>query len=460
MRVGVVLSTLAILACARSEGATIKAEPLAGVQDTAFVVVAGEFVPSDAEQFRSAVAMFPKAIVALVSNGGSLVAAIDIGQIRLRNYSTLVPDNTLCASACATAWLGGTHRFMGRQAMIGFHAAYLSQDGHNVETGAGNALLGAYLNKLGLPDRAVVFIAHAAPESMTWLSLETAAREVFPPPDSKPDATPAPPPAAPSSQPAKPPLESDAVFAKRVARNFSDRYKAAGMIGLKTSVQNCYGVAIKAAKVRSVEYCYLLDLAASAIDAATLRKLGLAQEQYWLATSVSERAAGALRVIEPANASIPQTLAAWGTMLNVVLREAAQIAGQESPTAPPPQTAVFTPPPGSLPYLFDQIKKPSYRESLNAIMHDTAILPLWVLAFVRGGNGVAMPRKAIQLGSGSFELYAVCQPNNCGGGTFYVLYSEGGGKAWALVTRDDQVIALLGDASPEQTQALLAARNQ
>jgi hypothetical protein len=178
MRAGVfILFAIVIFACAQAEGATIKAEPMAGVQDAAFVTVAGEFVPSDAEQFRSAVAMFPNAIVALQSNGGSLAAAIDIGtQIRLRNYSTLVPDNTLCASACATAWLGGTQRFMGRQAMIGFHAAYLNQDGHAVETGSGNALLGAYLNKLGLPDRAVVFITQSSPESMTWLSPETAAR--------------------------------------------------------------------------------------------------------------------------------------------------------------------------------------------------------------------------------------------------------------------------------------------
>jgi hypothetical protein len=114
MRAGVfTLFAIVIFGCAQAEGATIKAEPMAGVQDAAFITVAGEFVPSDAEQFRSAVAMFSKAIIAFQSNGGSLVAAIDIGtQIRLRNCSTLVPDNTLCTSACATAWLGGAQRFM------------------------------------------------------------------------------------------------------------------------------------------------------------------------------------------------------------------------------------------------------------------------------------------------------------------------------------------------------------
>jgi hypothetical protein len=122
--------------------------------------------------------MFPKAIINFQSPGGSLTAGIDIGtQIRLRNYTTLVPSGTLCASACATAWLGGTKRLMGPGALIGFHAAYVDQNGQAIETGLGNALLGAYLNKLGLPDRAIVFITQAHPNDLTWLTMADAARE-------------------------------------------------------------------------------------------------------------------------------------------------------------------------------------------------------------------------------------------------------------------------------------------
>jgi hypothetical protein len=140
--------------------------------------------------------------------------------------------------------------------MIGFHAAYLNQAGHAVETGTGNALLGAYLNKLGLPDRAVVFITQSSSESMTWLSPETAAREgidvsLFPPPENKPAAAPP-------------------------------------------------------------------QLAA---------------------------------VAPPATKS-------------------------KEPKAAPPKAAAFTPSPGQLPYLFDQIKKPAYRASLNAVMADRVDLPL------------------------------------------------------------------------------------
>ncbi|SDR49596.1 Inhibitor of vertebrate lysozyme (Ivy) [Rhizobiales bacterium GAS113] len=451
--------------------ASVVATPIQNTPDTALVVVSGEFQPGDAERFRSAVAIYPKGVVAFESTGGNLLAAIDIGtQIRLRNYATVVPDNTVCASACATAWLGGSRRFMGRHALIGFHAAYVTEDGHSVETGAPNALLGAYLNKLGLPDRAVVFITQAHPEGMTWLTLEAASREgidvsLFVPPDEKagaPAATAAPTVAPPSQAGVQVPIvkpTADAELAKRVARNFTDRYKAAGMTGLKISVQSCYGVAIKAAKERSLEYCYLLDLFASAIDAGTLKKLGMQQEQYWLANSVSERAAGALRLVAPANSSIPQTLQSWGALLNTVAHEAAEIVSQDQAATSPPSVTV-APPTGQLPYLFDQIKKPSYRASLSAIVGDTKILPPWVVGFLQTSNGVAAPGKAIQLGAGVFELYTVCQPHNCSGNFLYVLYSPGGGKAWALVTRDDQVIALLGDASPDQTQALIAAQHQ
>ena len=52
---------------------------------------------------------------------------------------------------------------------IGFHAARNQVTGK--ETGSGNALIGAYLNKLRLPYPAVFYITQASPESITWLRL-------------------------------------------------------------------------------------------------------------------------------------------------------------------------------------------------------------------------------------------------------------------------------------------------
>jgi hypothetical protein len=127
------------------------------------------------QAFRQRVVSQPKAIIAFQSDGGSVIAGIEIGKIiRLRNFATLVPDNSRCASACALAWLGGAVRFMGPEAQIGFHAAYVVRSGQASETGSGNALVGAYLANIGLPDSAVVYVTQASPTAMTWLNMAEA----------------------------------------------------------------------------------------------------------------------------------------------------------------------------------------------------------------------------------------------------------------------------------------------
>ena len=43
------------------------------------------------------------------------------------------------------------------------------------ESGPGNAILGAYLSQLGLSEKAILYITHAAPTSMQWMGMEEAA---------------------------------------------------------------------------------------------------------------------------------------------------------------------------------------------------------------------------------------------------------------------------------------------
>jgi ATP-dependent protease ClpP protease subunit len=139
----------------------------------AIVLVQGLLTASDATEFQKKTGPLFKAIVMFESDGGSIVAGIQIGEIiRLKNFVTLVPNETRCASACAIAWLGGIRRLMGPGARIGFHAAYDASSGQ--ETGVGNALVGAYLSRIGLPYSAVIYITQATPNSMTWLSLSEA----------------------------------------------------------------------------------------------------------------------------------------------------------------------------------------------------------------------------------------------------------------------------------------------
>lgn len=138
-----------------------------------WIFLRGEFKPDDGARFLKTLSTArDPLVVVLESNGGSLKGGLDIGSaIRDRQLSTLVMNGTVCASACAAAWLGGTHRYLEPSARIGFHSAY-TNDWRNrpAESRGGNALLGAYLNRLGLTDRAIYYITDPAPTRIAWLT--------------------------------------------------------------------------------------------------------------------------------------------------------------------------------------------------------------------------------------------------------------------------------------------------
>jgi hypothetical protein len=166
---------LALTIGSAADAATISVKPAAN-GEPALVTVDGNLQANDGDQFRSKTSFLSKAIISFRSDGGSVVAGIQIGEsIRLKGFTTVVAGNARCASACAIAWLGGTPRLMSAEARVGFHAAYSGETGQ--ETGVGNALVGAYLNRIGLPYSAVIYITQAAPNSMTWLSIADAEKQ-------------------------------------------------------------------------------------------------------------------------------------------------------------------------------------------------------------------------------------------------------------------------------------------
>src|ERR1700733_10871252 len=147
MRPFMLLALLAMTIPANAASITVL--PL-GQNKPSLVLITGTLDLADKDEFLRQIAPLSSAIVSFSSDGGSLIAGLQIGEIiRLKNFSTLVPEGAQCASACALAWLGGTRRLMGSRAQVGFHAAY---DGQTRQvTSSGNALVGAYLNKIGLP---------------------------------------------------------------------------------------------------------------------------------------------------------------------------------------------------------------------------------------------------------------------------------------------------------------------
>src|ERR1700688_1170012 len=134
MRLLVFSALLAMITTANA--ASIVVLPLSQ-NKPALVVITGAIDLADKDEFLRKIAPLQSAIVSFSSDGGSLLAGLQIGEtIRLKNFSTLVPEQARCASSCALAWLGGTTRFMGSRAQVGFHAAYDGQT-HQV-TSSGN----------------------------------------------------------------------------------------------------------------------------------------------------------------------------------------------------------------------------------------------------------------------------------------------------------------------------------
>jgi hypothetical protein len=194
-----------LLAGASAHAAEFGAMPIDGVAGVELLTIKGEIVAGDANKFRIISANYPKALVALASKGGAVMEALDIGtQIRMKGYGTLVPSNEVCASACANIWLAGTPRFMSPNSLIGFHSAWKDVNGEHVVASEGDALIGSYLGKLGLPDAAVAYVTAAPPDGIQWLNAATAKNigidvQLMP---NEQVATTAPPPPAPAPVPA------------------------------------------------------------------------------------------------------------------------------------------------------------------------------------------------------------------------------------------------------------------
>lgn len=139
-----------------------------------FIIITGDIVSGDVEKFRLTILQNDKAdVVFLSSNGGSTLAAINIGKmIRLKEMSTAVLHNNPCVSACGLIWLGGTSRYLSGNARIGFHATYTDKNGKKIESGMGNALVGRYLTLLNMSERAVAYMTAATPDRLNWITAE------------------------------------------------------------------------------------------------------------------------------------------------------------------------------------------------------------------------------------------------------------------------------------------------
>jgi hypothetical protein len=141
----------------------------------AFLQISGEIVVGDFDKFKRIVVRnnlkIGQTTVQLKSPGGVAIEAMAIGEfVRQARWWTFATGD--CYSACGLLWLAGVRRAMFDNVDVGFHGVY---DGDTLESSSvGNAIVGAYLSRLGYGFSAVIFVTKAPPDKLTRLDSVTA----------------------------------------------------------------------------------------------------------------------------------------------------------------------------------------------------------------------------------------------------------------------------------------------
>jgi hypothetical protein len=138
-----------------------------------FIDISGDINLGDDDAFQKQTQYLTanNVIVSLVSRGGNPLSAMQIGEwVHRFGWGTYVPSNAICASACALIWISGVPRATGTPSYIGFHAVSDSRTGE--EIGYGNAVVGAYLSKLGFSYDTVICATTSSPDEMWWLTVD------------------------------------------------------------------------------------------------------------------------------------------------------------------------------------------------------------------------------------------------------------------------------------------------
>ena len=109
------------------------------------------------------------------------------------------------------------------------------------------------------------------------------------------------------------------------------------------------------------------------------------------------------------------------------------------------------------PYLYEQLRKPEYKATFTALFKGQPHVAPWLKRYLHNRDGVDAPMETRTVEGETYELYAVCQPHNCGGNFIYVLFTPGGAHAWVMFTKDGENERFFGDPGDAMQSALRAA---
>lgn len=171
-----IVSALAILASATTaNAATIKVKTDGAVS---VVALSGSIGFGDAAKFVARTKRLTGPVTVILEGpGGSLDDGLAIGErVRRSGWNTATLAKSMCASACALAWLGGTTRYVHVTSGIGFHTAFTLNGKRSAQ---GNAAIKRYMVGLGLDASAATQLTKPGPDSMVWLTPALADRHAI-----------------------------------------------------------------------------------------------------------------------------------------------------------------------------------------------------------------------------------------------------------------------------------------
>lgn len=142
----------------------------------------GEIKNGDAERFLAAAALADRddeghVIFVLNSLGGSVQAAFQLVEAMDQvGVYTIVPDNALCASACASiVFVSGARRNIVGTGRLGFHSCYSIRKGKPAEDSLCNHLIAKNALLRGLSYASVdIFVEHYGADDMAWVGRDVA----------------------------------------------------------------------------------------------------------------------------------------------------------------------------------------------------------------------------------------------------------------------------------------------
>jgi len=141
------------------------------------IAMTGEIFKGDEIKFRVISAASDAAIVSLDSPGGDLYPALTIGKlIHAMGYYTNVSKGAECNSSCALIWLAGQYKYLAKDSAIGFHEIIDCAPTKDAvrKMQRAYALVGAYLQSLGIREGAIYLMLDFSEKPVNWLTWSNA----------------------------------------------------------------------------------------------------------------------------------------------------------------------------------------------------------------------------------------------------------------------------------------------